>query len=124
MSATQIVQPVEFMDGGKPVSHPVTLVDAQGYAIAGVQSTPIPAGTSTDTVIKAGPGRLCRVLVTTAGTAAVNIWDNASGHTGTIIGAVAASAVVGTMVEAQAPAANGITVQGNASLPAITVIWS
>lgn len=124
MSATALTQPCEFQDGGKPVTPPVCLVDAAGYAVAGTFTQAIAAGTAADTIIKGTPGRLCRILVTTAGTAAVSIWDNASGHTGTIIGAVAASAVAGTMVEAQAPAVNGITVQGNASLPAITVIWS
>lgn len=123
MSATQAAQ-AEFQDGGVPVAPPVYLVDAQGWPIAGIFAQSIAAGTVADTIIKGKPGRLCRILVTTAGTAAVSIWDNASGHTGTIIGAVAANAVAGTMVEAQAPAVNGITVQGGASNPAITVIWS
>lgn len=123
MSATQASQ-AEFQDGGKPVAFPYYLVDAQGWPVAGTTATAIAAGTSADTVIKPGPGRLCRILVTTAGTNAVSIWDNAGGHTGTIIGSIAANAVAGTMVEAQAPALNGITVQGNASNPAITVIWS
>lgn len=100
------------------------LTDFAGYSVAGTNATSIAAGVATDTVIKPQPGRLCRILVTTTGTAAVSIFDNASGHTGTIIGAVAANAVAGTMVEAQAPAVNGITVQGNVSNPAITVIWS
>lgn len=122
--AQQLTQPTEFQDGGVPVAPPVCLVDAAGYAIAGTYTQSIAAGTTTNTIIKGKPGRLCRVLVTTAGTAAVSIFDNASGVTGNIIGAVAANAVAGTMVEAQAPAANGITVQGGASNPAITVIWS
>lgn len=121
MSATQ---PADFQDGGKPLSNPVYLTDPAGWAVAGTTATSIAAGTVADTIIKGKPGRLCRILVTTAGTAGVSIFDNASGHTGTIIGAIAANAVAGTMVECQSPAANGITVAGNASNPAMTVIWS
>lgn len=122
MSATQAAQ-AEFQDGGKPVAPPIYLVDAQGWPTAGTTATTV-AISASDTVVKASPGRLCRVLVTTSGTAATNIYDNASGHTGTIIGIVAASAAVGTLVECQAPAVNGITVQGNSNNSAITVIWS
>lgn len=123
MSSTAASQ-AEFQDGGKPVAGPIYLVDAAGFPVSGVNATPVAASTSTDTIIKGSVGCLCRVLVTTTGSNALNIWDNATGHTGTIIGAVAANAVAGTLVECQAPAINGITVQGNASNPAITVIWS
>lgn len=123
MSATALTQPCEFQDGGKPVSGPITLVDPAGYATAGTTATSAPISAS-DLTIKPGPGRLCRMLVTTSGTGATQIFDNASGHTGTIIGIVAASAAVGTLVEAQAPALLGITVAGNANNSAITVIWS
>ena len=114
----------EFQDGGMPVAYPHYLVDGQGWVVAGTTATAIAAGTTTDTIIKGAPGRLCRILVTTAGTAALNVFDNASGHTGTIIGTVAASAVAGTLIEAQMPAANGITVQGAASTPAVTICFS
>jgi hypothetical protein len=105
----------------------VQRVDAGGNALftdGGLQTTAVAAGTSTDTVIKATAGRLCKVLITTAGTNALVIWDNASGHTGTIIGSIAASAAAGTLVSFQMPAANGITVQGNSNNPAFTVSWS
>jgi hypothetical protein len=123
MSTLQAAQ-AEFQDAGKPVAYPIYLVDAQGWPVAGITATSITAGTTADTVIKATPGRLCRLLVVTAGSNAMVVYDNASGHTGTVIGAVAANAVAGTMVEAQAPALSGIVVQGNASNPAVTVIWS
>jgi hypothetical protein len=87
----------------------------------GVTTVAIAAGTSADTVVKATAGRLCKVLVTTTGTNPMAIWDNASGHTGTIIGAFAASPTVGTVIPFDMPAANGITVQGNASNPAVTI---
>jgi hypothetical protein len=87
----------------------------------GVTTVAIAAGTSADTVVKATPGRLCKVLVTTTGTNPMSIWDNASGHTGTVIGAFAASPTVGTVASFDMPAANGITVQGNAANPAVTI---
>lgn len=96
----------------------------QGAAVTtsgGVTTVAIASGTATDTVVKATPGRLCRVLVTTTNTNPMTIWDNASGHTGTIIGAFAASPTVGTVVSFEMPAANGITVQGNAANPAVTI---
>src|SRR3954471_22763561 len=57
--------------------------------VGGVTTVAIAAGVATDTVVKATAGRLCKVLVTTTGTNPMAIWDNASGHTGTIIGALA-----------------------------------
>lgn len=87
----------------------------------GVTTVAIAAGFATDTVIKATAGRLCKVLVTTTGTNPMAIWDNASGHTGTIIGAFAASPTVGTVASFDMPAVNGITVQGNAANPAVTI---
>lgn len=123
MSATALTQPCEFQDGGKPVTPPVCLVDPAGYATAGTTATAV-AISANDTQIKPSPGRLCRMLVTTSGTGATQIFDNATTGSGTVIGVVAASAAVGTLVEAQAPAVNGITVKGNANNSAITVIWS
>lgn len=123
MSTTQAAN-AEFQNAGKPIANPIYIVDAAGFPIAGTNTTPVAASTTADTVIKGGPGRLCRVLVTTTGTGAAVIWDNANGHTGTIIGSIAANAAAGTFVECQEPATNGITVQGNANLPAITVTWS
>lgn len=123
MSATALTQPCEFQDGGKPVTPPVCLVDATGWSTAGTTATPV-AINANDVIVKGGPGRLCRVIVTSTGTGATLIYDNANGHTGTVIGAVVASAAVGTFVECQAPAVNGITVAGNANNSAITVVWS
>jgi len=87
----------------------------------GTTTVAVAAGASSDTIVKATPGRLCRVLVTTTGTNPMAIWDNASGHTGTIIGALPASPAVGTTYDFNLPAANGITVQGNAANPAVTI---
>lgn len=89
----------------------------------GTQTTAIAAGAAADTVVKASAGRLAAVLVTATGTNAMLIFDNASGHTGTIIGYIPANATVGTIVVFKMPAANGITVQGNAANPGVTISW-
>jgi len=62
--------------------------------------------------------------VTVTGTHAMVIWDNASGHTGTIIGALPANPAVGQVYDFQMPAAAGITVQGDANNPGVTIGWS
>jgi hypothetical protein len=90
----------------------------------GTTATAITAGTVADTVIKGSAGRLCRIVVTTAGTNAMEIYDNASAGSGKIIATVAANAVAGTWIDAQMPAANGITVKGNANNPAVTISFS
>ena len=86
--------------------------------------TAVAASTATDTVIKASAGRLCRVLVTTTGTNPMQIFDNASAGSGTIIGALPASPAVGSVYDFNLPAANGITVKGSASNPAVTISWA
>lgn len=93
-------------------------------SVGGLSTTAIAANTSTNTVIKATPGRLCKVLITTSAAAAIVIYDNATTNSGTIICSIAASAAAGTLVDLQMPAANGITFAGIASSPAFTVSWS
>lgn len=101
-----------------PSTCSVSLVD-------GVFTTTITAGVATDTVIKASSGYLNSVLVTATGTNALNIFDNASGHSGTQIGLVPANASVnGVPFTFKNPAANGITVQGNSNNPGVTISWS
>lgn len=79
-------------------------------------------------VIKAAPGRLCCVLVTTATTAAqaITFFDNATAGTGTVIGVVPGGSTAGQVYTFLMPANNGITIGANASLAAgaITVSFS
>ncbi len=89
----------------------------------GGQTTAIAAATATDTVVKAAPGKLCRVLITTSGTAAVEIFDHATAGSGKKIGHIAANAAAGTVATFMMPAANGITVKGDANLPAMTISY-
>lgn len=77
-----------------------------------------------DTTIKAGTGYLGRVLVTQAnGAAAINIYDNATGHTGTVIGVIPASAAAGSVYSFGMPYTYGITVQGANTNGALTVSY-
>ncbi|HEX7735230.1 MAG TPA: hypothetical protein VF458_10205 [Ktedonobacteraceae bacterium] len=96
----------------------VTDVNAGGRA-----SQAIAAGVAANTVVKASPGRLARILVTTSGANALNIFDNSSSPSGTQIALVSAAAAAGTLIDCQAPALNGITVQGNATNPAVTIFY-
>jgi hypothetical protein len=78
-------------------------------------------------VIKAAPGRLVRVLVTTLTTAAqaITIFDNATAGSGTVVGIIAGATAAGTIIVFQMPVTNGITIGSNASLlaGALTVSW-
>jgi hypothetical protein len=96
----------------------VTDVNAGGRT-----SLAIAAGVTANTVVKGSPGRLARILVTASGTGALNVFDNSSAASGTQIALVPASAPAGTLVDCQAPALSGITVQGNAANPGITIFY-
>lgn len=72
-------------------------------------------------VISPTPARLCKVLVTVAGTTAATIYDNATAASGTIIGYIAASTAVGTLIDFQMPAEFGITVGGATTAPGLTI---
>lgn len=98
--------------------HGVTDVNAGGRA-----SLAIAAGTSANTVVKAGAGRLARILVTASGSNALNIFDNSSSPAGTQIALVPANAQSGTLIDCQAPALNGIVVQGNSNNPGATIFY-
>ncbi len=95
----------------------------QDVSVGGRVSAAIAAGVSANTVVKASPGRLARILVTATGTNALTIYDNNSSPSGTIIALVPANAAAGTLLDCQAPAANGITVAGNSNNPGVTIFY-
>ncbi|GGX40619.1 hypothetical protein GCM10010341_73200 [Streptomyces noursei] len=102
----------------------VTLVDDNSSSIGGTATVPIAAGAGT-VVVKGAAGRLCRVVVTAAGsTGAVTFYDNASAASGTVLAVVPGGAGVGTVYEIQMPAANGIVASAAASSVALTVAYS
>ncbi len=102
---------------------------------AGVAHSPIPRGANVDrtatvavgladTVIKATSGRLRRVFVTAAGSGGRAVfYDNASTHSGVVIGAVPADAAKGEIYTFNVPAALGIVCRNAATGPAITVSY-
>ena len=92
----------------------------------GTVTAAVAAGTNADTPIKASAGRLCRIAITAAAgttTGTTAIYDNASGHTGTILVVVPNNTAVGTVIDVQMPAANGITVNGGANSPGMTISY-
>lgn len=78
------------------------------------------AGTVT---LKAAPGRLCRIVITVAGTVAFNVFDNASAASGTALFTSPTATSIGQVFDIQMPAQLGITVSNPASSPGITVSW-
>ncbi len=71
--------------------------------------------------LKAAPGRLCRIVITAAGTVAFSVFDNASAASGTALFTSPTTTAIGTIFDIQLPAQNGITVSNPASGPGITV---
>ena len=70
--------------------------------------------------------RLCRGVVTTAGSGTGNVlvYDNATTNSGTVIGVVPATVAVGTMYTFEMPVATGITVANVASGPVLTLSYA
>lgn len=82
------------------------------------------AAAATAAVISAVPGRLNRIAITTLGSAATPVYDNASAASGTILFNIPASPAVGTIYNVQMPAANGIYVGGTTNTSAVTISYS
>lgn len=98
-------------------------VDALGNVVTpgGAVTSAIAAAKTTNTVVKASSGRLCRVLLTVVGSVDLKIYDNATTASGTVIGYIPSTAVLGASFDIQMPAVNGITVGGAAGNAGITV---
>ena len=118
------IQYVKLDAGDAGASSPVTKTNPMPAQGGGGTTGTVPTGAA-NTVLKAAAGRLCRVLVTTAGsgTGSVLIFDSATTNSGTVIGVIPATVAVGTYYTFDLPAANGITVQNVASGPALTVSY-
>lgn len=83
------------------------------------------ASGAANTVIKASPGRVRNVLVTTAGTGSGNVlfYDNATTNSGTVIAELPATIAVGTFYSFCMPAGLGIVCQNVSSGPVLTVSY-
>jgi hypothetical protein len=100
-----------------------TLIGETLITVGGRFSQAVASGAGT-VVLKAAPGRLCRIAVTVAGTVAFSVFDNASAASGTLLFTSPVTTTLGTIFDVQMPAQNGITVSNPASGPAITVSWA
>ena len=77
----------------------------------------------TASVVIASAAFLLKVVTTTSGSAATTIYDNATTGSGTIIGYIPASPGIGTVYTFNAPAVNGITINGGANQSALVVYY-
>lgn len=71
----------------------------------------VAAGTLVNTLVFTGPGRICRVAITTLGSVDLQLWDSATttGAAGAIlVGNVTGAAAVGTILSLQIPVTTGI----------------
>jgi hypothetical protein len=108
-----------------PVSYQAQ-VDTLGNPIEPTANTAIAVGAST-TIVKGAPGRVCRFIITTAGSSSDNaiIYDNASAGSGTILGVIpGGTTLTGAQVNVGMTAVNGITVVNVSSGPAFTIAYS
>lgn len=125
-NSSQSYAPAAMQIADKTTTTRYTAVDTGNNLLSstGGASTAAVAAAAAAAAIKASAGRLHRVLVTTAGTASLTFYDNASAASGTILGFIPANAAAGTIYDLQMPAANGIWCASGTNTPAITVSYS
>jgi hypothetical protein len=98
----------------------VTPYDDAGFPSVAATTQPVTLGGTV--TVKAGAGRLLKVIVTTVtATAVATIYDNASAGSGTPLMVIPIAAAVGTVYDVNLPAVNGITVVSTSATGAITV---
>lgn len=82
----------------------VTEYDDASYPIVASATAPLTATGA----VKAAPGRLFKLVITTALSAAVTVYDNTAAASGTVLFATAATPAAGTIYDVNLPAASGI----------------
>jgi hypothetical protein len=103
----------------------VQVVDSNGNPTTGAASTAAVAANAGTVVVKSSPGRLSKVVVTTAAsTGVLTVYDNASAASGTVLAVVPASTTAGTVYALDLPAANGIVVSAPASCAGVTLSYT
>jgi len=103
----------------------IQIVDSNGNPTTGAASTAAVAVNAGTVVVKASPGRLAKIVVTTAAsTGVLTVYDNASAASGTVLAVVPASTTAGTVYSLDLPAANGITVTAPASCAGVTISYT
>jgi hypothetical protein len=105
---------------------PISTANPLIISLPVVKTTPIAAGTVANTVIKGSPGIFYGILVTSVGAGTPVVFDNATTNSGTPVGALGASAVIGLSgaIPDGVQCLNGITVAGGATNPAMTIYWN
>lgn len=95
---------------------------AQG-SNGGQYTAAVAAGAGGAAVVLTGAGRLCKVIVMTAGSAATDIYDSLAAS-GTKILTIPATPTVGTVYDVQIPVAVGIFPAGATNTSGLTVTYS
>lgn len=98
--------------------------DDAGFPAPAATTAVVSASGGVNTV-KAGAGRLLKIIVTVATTvAACTVYDNATTNSGTVLAVIPAATAAGTVYDINLPAVNGITVNGGASAGSLTIGYS
>jgi hypothetical protein len=93
-------------------------------AYGGGMEVAVAQAKATDTVLSAGPARLCRVLITATGTAPTQFFDNATVGSGNVIGIIPTATAVGTELVFDMPCNLGLTVKVLATNHGFTVSFN
>ncbi len=117
---------VNVVMNNSPGSTPIfPTTQLQFVTNAGKTTGTILAGTAgSNTIVTAAPCILDRVSVTTAGTASLILYDNATTNSGTIVFASPATYALGTITEVKMPCLNGITARLQSGSAACTVSYT
>lgn len=93
---------------------------------SGGQKTNTVAASSTgDVVVSSKPGRICKIVITTAGSASLELYDHASASSGaTMVWKSPATTVLGETYTVNIPVANGIIGKRQSNTPAYTVSYT
>jgi hypothetical protein len=83
-------------------------------------TTAIPAGAAT-TVVANGPGRLRKIICTSAGTASTTFFDDPATGQGTVLFVTPTAPALGQIFDVNMPAAKGIVAVGVLNSGAFTV---
>ena len=135
--ANRMGTPANDGQGQPSAAQLTTILDTAGTNQAGVDAVHflyvtnggsltanVTAQTAGAAAIKTGAGRLCRIITTSAATAGMLFYDNATSASGTVIGAIPASAAIGSMYDVQMPFTNGIWPAGAVGTPSCTLGYS
>jgi hypothetical protein len=102
-------------------------IDQNGAPLFPTNTAFYTAGSVSDLVVKVGAGRLFKIIVTVAGTAADALYDNASAGSGSLIFSTKAAPALADIYDfgtQGVPFVNGLTIKGIAASSGITVVYA